>query len=347
MPPSRNFHKQGAEGIVYLASELGQDVAIKHRFKKAYRLPEIDTMLTSSRLKQEVRSILRARRLGVRSRTLPIFLLVAALLVWTTTRFQRKPTISVLTMTYSKRRALLDGFVAHFSACPSIDSIVVVWNGADVDVVNTTSVRAASQVPVRFRVEPNPSMNNRYKPDPQLDSALLILDDDLRIDCESIQRALDEFHRSRRRNIVGWFPRFAVLPAPDNDNDNPSSYSYIGEPGTVRRGEYNMVLSGAAVVDTGWFELYSSSELAGLRELVDDVWNCDDILFNFVVASAGGATTYLRPRSLVDLSHETGVGIRFVTLHGKAIAQSLTRSPIHSCSPVTTRPRSWKRPGTV
>ena len=67
MPPSRNFHKQGAEGIVYLASELGQDVAIKHRFKKAYRLPELDTMLTSSRLKQEVRSILRARRLGVRA----------------------------------------------------------------------------------------------------------------------------------------------------------------------------------------------------------------------------------------------------------------------------------------
>ena len=54
---------QGAEAVVYEASEG----ILKWRFPKQYRLPELDTQLTQSRLKQEVRSINRARRLGVRA----------------------------------------------------------------------------------------------------------------------------------------------------------------------------------------------------------------------------------------------------------------------------------------
>jgi TP53 regulating kinase and related kinases len=58
---------QGAEAIVYAAAEAGRQTIIKHRFHKRYRHPELDAALTASRLKQEVRSILRARRLGVRA----------------------------------------------------------------------------------------------------------------------------------------------------------------------------------------------------------------------------------------------------------------------------------------
>jgi TP53 regulating kinase-like protein len=63
------FLRQGAEAVVYEASESGRDVVVKHRFQKAYRLPELDKELTQCRLKQEVRSILRARKLGVRAPT--------------------------------------------------------------------------------------------------------------------------------------------------------------------------------------------------------------------------------------------------------------------------------------
>ena len=50
--------------------ELQRRVVVKHRFSKSYRLPELDRELTLSRLRQEVRSILRARKLGIRAPTL-------------------------------------------------------------------------------------------------------------------------------------------------------------------------------------------------------------------------------------------------------------------------------------
>ncbi len=44
---------------------LGRDAVVKQRFKKGYRHPALDAKLTAARLRQEVRSMARARRLGV------------------------------------------------------------------------------------------------------------------------------------------------------------------------------------------------------------------------------------------------------------------------------------------
>lgn len=55
---------------VWETRELQRSVVIKHRFSKSYRLPELDKELTLGRLRQEVRSILRARKLGIRVPTL-------------------------------------------------------------------------------------------------------------------------------------------------------------------------------------------------------------------------------------------------------------------------------------
>lgn len=44
---------------------MGRDAIIKERFHKRYRHPTLETKLTAQRLKQEVRSMLRARKLGV------------------------------------------------------------------------------------------------------------------------------------------------------------------------------------------------------------------------------------------------------------------------------------------
>lgn len=49
---------------------LGRPVIVKQRFKKMYRHPSLDKRLTSSRLKGEVRSLIKARKLGVRTPTL-------------------------------------------------------------------------------------------------------------------------------------------------------------------------------------------------------------------------------------------------------------------------------------
>lgn len=44
---------------------LGRATIVKQRFSKKYRLPVLDAKLTVGRLRQEVRSMLKARRLGV------------------------------------------------------------------------------------------------------------------------------------------------------------------------------------------------------------------------------------------------------------------------------------------
>lgn len=44
---------------------LGRDVIVKERFHKLYRHPTLDSKLTAQRLRQEVRSMLRARKLAV------------------------------------------------------------------------------------------------------------------------------------------------------------------------------------------------------------------------------------------------------------------------------------------
>lgn len=55
---------QGAEARVFEVSFLGRQSIAKQRFKKKYRHPTLDAKLTSSRLKQEARGMVKARKLG-------------------------------------------------------------------------------------------------------------------------------------------------------------------------------------------------------------------------------------------------------------------------------------------
>ena len=57
---------QGAEGRVYLVEDyFGRPAVVKERMKKAYRVPELDDVLTKRRLVQEARCIGKARRAGI------------------------------------------------------------------------------------------------------------------------------------------------------------------------------------------------------------------------------------------------------------------------------------------
>lgn len=56
---------QGAESKVYEVMFLGKPTIVKHRFSKKYRLSELDEKLTQSRVRQEARSMLRARKEGI------------------------------------------------------------------------------------------------------------------------------------------------------------------------------------------------------------------------------------------------------------------------------------------
>lgn len=56
--------KQGAEGRLYKGIYLGKPVIVKERFQKKYRHPELDTLLTTERMKAEARAIVRCKIAG-------------------------------------------------------------------------------------------------------------------------------------------------------------------------------------------------------------------------------------------------------------------------------------------
>ena len=66
-PGSWQMIKQGAEARIYTTDFFGKDAIVKERFCKSYRVPALDEKLTQRRMSQEVRSIARCRRYGIRA----------------------------------------------------------------------------------------------------------------------------------------------------------------------------------------------------------------------------------------------------------------------------------------
>lgn len=65
-PTSWQLIFQGAEARVYKAKDaLHQDCAIKERLSKPYRHADLDAKINKSRLKSEVKSMMKASKLGV------------------------------------------------------------------------------------------------------------------------------------------------------------------------------------------------------------------------------------------------------------------------------------------
>jgi len=61
---------QGAEGKIYIGEFLSKKCLIKERFKKKYRVEELDKRLTKNRMVSESRNIFRASKLGIKVPTL-------------------------------------------------------------------------------------------------------------------------------------------------------------------------------------------------------------------------------------------------------------------------------------
>jgi TP53 regulating kinase-like protein len=57
---------QGAEARIYETTFLGVACVMKERFAKTYRHPELDKQLRVKQLGNELRSVLRCSRVGIR-----------------------------------------------------------------------------------------------------------------------------------------------------------------------------------------------------------------------------------------------------------------------------------------
>lgn len=233
---------------------------------------------------------------------------------------------TVVLTSYSPRISMLRGAVKHYSRCPAASHVVIVWNAGtppDLSLV-------PSAVPIRIRTESTNSLNNRFKPDSEIPTrAVLSIDDDIRIPCSDIEAAFAEWRR-HPEVMVGFFPR--LIEAGDGGT---RELMFRGEGYVMEKERYNVVLTGAAFIDASIaFPLYWSPAVAPARLVVDDLFNGEDLLMNFVLSNAtqtrtnnnnknngvvGGqshfqqqsqsAIKFFRPRRRLDISKFSHVGI--------------------------------------
>lgn len=199
---------------------------------------------------------------------------------------------TMVAMTYDARLWNLQMYVKHYSRCTSVREIVVVWNKG---TPPNPALDFDSAVPVRIRVEPKNSLNNRFKPDHLIKTkAVLELDDDILMTCDDVERGFRAW-REHPNRLVGYYPRLV--------EGNPLQYR--NERYAHSQAGYNMILTGAAFMDNEVaFSKYWSEDAAKGRAVVDELFNCEDILMNFVLANQTSerALEYVHPAWAVDTS---------------------------------------------
>ncbi|PKI68571.1 glucosamine inositolphosphorylceramide transferase 1 [Punica granatum] len=206
---------------------------------------------------------------------------------------------TLLTMTYDARLWNLKMYVKHYSRCSSVKEIVVVWNKG----IPPKLTDFDSAVPVRIRVEGKNSLNNRFKVDSLITTrAVLELDDDIMMTCDDVERGFNVWRQHPDR-IVGFYPRLVA----------GSPLKYRAEKFARAHGGYNMILTGAAFMDLRLaFQRYWSAEAKAGRELVDEFFNCEDVLLNYLYANASSSlrtVEYVRPAWAIDTSKFSGAAI--------------------------------------
>ncbi|MED6174987.1 GDP-mannose transporter [Stylosanthes scabra] len=159
-----------------------------------------------------------------------------------------------------KRYDLLKQSIKHYSSCPRLDSVHIVWSEPDPPsdsllkylhhVVKYTP-KDGHQVKLKFDINKEDSLNN-----------------------------------SAPDTMVGFVPRVHWV---DYSKGGGSKFKYGGWWSVWWTGTYSMVLSKAAFFHKKYFILYTNQMPTSLKEYITKNRNCEDIAMSFLVANATGA----------------------------------------------------------
>ncbi len=188
-----------------------------------------------------------------------------------------------------RRNDMLKGFVRHFSTCPNVQAIQVVWSDqynkppplADFDLPS-----AAQAAKVQFEEQPTDSLNNRFRnlsfvPTP----AVLSLDDDLEIPCDVLDFAYSVWQASPQ-SLVGFTPRLVTWEEPAGEHDPTGGYRYQSSFKYVWwHGRYNLVLTKCCFLHRDFLPLYFRALSPATLRYIDQHRNCEDIAMQFVVSN--------------------------------------------------------------
>lgn len=217
----------------------------------------------------------------------------------------RPDQLTVLVNGFSESRLpLLRRIAQSYSAFPCVHSVFILWGNDStpselLETLDLTSLGA----PIYVVKQPSRSLNDRFLPRGAVIAtrSVLICDDDVEIDAESLCFALRVWAQHGERRLVGFFARSHGFDL------ETGSWIY-----TVHPDRYSIVLTKLMIVATEYLFLYTCETPPGVREFVDENRNCEDIAMNFLVADRTGTGPLLvrgNPRDWGDTRNSGGGGV--------------------------------------
>ena len=216
-----------------------------------------------------------------------------------------------------KRDKLLPPLIEHLTTTPppSLRQILFLWQnvGAPLpDFLESTALErySSSGVAVTVRISKKNSMNERFRP--VLDwgeriktRAVMIMDDDVVLRKDALEWGYQEWRRANDDGRGGAESGRIVGFTGRDVREKRGKWEYVVQPQET----YSMVLSNAAWFKRDWLEKYwaDTEQMSKLRDYVDEgesrrwleyslcvllipptsltVFNCDDLLVNYLVSN--------------------------------------------------------------
>ena len=210
---------------------------------------------------------------------------------------QESDGCTVILTVYSRLATLMDRLNHLARAGPAVRMVIVIWN--NVDVPPLVLADNAFPIPVIIKPQTRNSMNNRFAPQPEIATeCVMTMDDDADIAYPVLELVSRVWHSHFFDRAVGIFGRRHYR---SNEEDTCGQYVYEMVPNNEAP---SMVLPTAMAFHRSLLAAYQQLP-SWLLQTVDDVINCDDLLFNMLVANVSGKPPVLlgtQARAIADLS---------------------------------------------
>ncbi|KAH8798631.1 exostosin 2 [Xylogone sp. PMI_703] len=159
----------------------------------------------------------------------------------------------------------------------SLFEIVVIWN--NVEEAAPGDYVSKDRVLVKYRVSPRNSLNEKLRLDPDMPyhtRGILLSDDDVYYKPLDLEFVFQTWRKFGRRRLTGALSRCSTL------DTKTGGYNYDF---CEKQKQYSMILTNLAFIDIAFMDYYSGDmdpRMTTLRTYVDNAFNCEDIVMNFV-----------------------------------------------------------------
>jgi len=186
-----------------------------------------------------------------------------------------------------KRRRLLQQAVAHYSTCPHVAEIRVVWSEQVTPPSRDDHDAHLYYGPhpelVKYDSHPTTSIQNRFHVGDLQTSSVFNVDDDVRIPCSSLARGHAAW-KANRDVLVGFSPRMHRWN-PAKLQHEYICHGFLGDFGFRRGLEFSIILTKAAFCKAEYLRMYDEAIPAQAKSYVDELKNCEDIAMQILITS--------------------------------------------------------------